>query len=99
MRSLSVDFYDKYRAGVKFNDNIILEDLDKKIVDVVITQARVYRNYDQDCELINRDWYQLKCEFVFSDRKTGRDVSRYIGFERRPIDKLKKSWRIFYMES
>lgn len=98
MKSLSVPLYDQYKSGVKLNPNYLLENLDQKIVDVIIAQARLYRADTTGDEKINRDWYQIKCEFVFSDKVTAKDVTKFIGFERRPIDKVQKNWRIFYFE-
>merc|ERR1711935_1298866 len=88
MKSLSVPLYDQYKSGLKHNPNYLLETLDKKIVDIIIAQARVYKSTCTENPHANKEWYQIKCEFVFSDKVTNKDVTKFIGFERRPIDRV-----------
>ena len=105
MKILSSDLYQKYRKYQQFlKENPENHNLNsfyyEKIIDVVITQCRIYTDSTaSDIETASKEktWHQIKCEFVFKDPSTSKEVSKFIGFERRPIDVLDNQWRISYL--
>ena len=94
MKVLSSQQYEMYK--VSENEKLI-ETLNKKIQDIRIAQARVYIEQEADSDGYNT-WHQVKCEFVFENPKSyQKEISEFVGFERRPIDRIENHWRMFYL--